>query len=73
MGKNGRERVGTVKGATVPLVAGAAGTVAGIVLSVTGPDVLGGVLTLAGLVIQLWGLHRLGRLGADPPAERRGA
>jgi hypothetical protein len=71
MGKTGRQRTGTVNGATVPLVVGAAGTVGGIVLSLTGPAPLGGVVSLAGLLLQLWGLHRLGRLGADPPAERR--
>jgi hypothetical protein len=66
----GRER--RVNSATHPLTVGAFGVVAGIAASVIGADEVGAVLTLAGFVMMVWGLHRLGRLGSDPPASRRG-
>lgn len=66
----GRER--RVNSATHPLTVGAFGVVAGIAASVVGAHEAGAVLTLAGFVMMVWGLHRLGRLGSDPPASRRG-
>lgn len=66
---SGRER--RVSSATHPLAVGAFGVVAGTALCVVGADEAGAVLTLAGFVMMVWGLHRLGRLGADPPPSRR--
>jgi hypothetical protein len=60
-----RER--QVRLATGPLLAGALGTVLGIVLSVLIGGDFAAALTLAGALMLLWGVHRLGRLGADPP------
>lgn len=65
----GRER--RVNSATQPLTVGAFGVVAGIAASVVGAGGAGAMLTLAGLVMMVWGLHRLGRLGSDPPLSRR--
>ena len=48
---------------------GALGTVIGIALSVLGAGNLAAGMTLAGAALLLYGLHRLGRLGADPPAD----
>lgn len=62
---NGRER--RVVSATQPLVVGAFGVVSGVASSLLVSEDVGAVLTIAGLVMLLWGLHRLGRLGADPP------
>jgi hypothetical protein len=65
-GQGGRDR--RVRLATGPLRAGALGTVAGIVLSMLVGGDFAAMLTVAGAIMLLWGLHRLGRLGADPPA-----
>jgi hypothetical protein len=71
-GGRGRER--QVRLATGPLAVGALGTVAGVVLSLLGAGDFAAGLTLSGATSLLYGLHRLGRLGADPPAlEPRGA
>jgi hypothetical protein len=67
--KNQRnERHGAVRRATLPLAAGAATSCVAIVVCVVGARVLGGALLVSGSALLLWGLHRLGRLGADPPA-----
>ena len=49
------------------MTVGAFGVISGIATSVLGAEDAGAVLTLVGLAMLLWGLHRLGRLGADPP------
>ena len=54
--------------ATQPLIVGAFGVTGGIVSSMLGARDVGAVLTLAGLGLLGWGLHRLGRLGPDPPS-----
>jgi len=64
-GAGDRER--RVRLATGPLLVGAFGTVAGIVLSVVESGDVFATLTLVGAGMLLLGLHRLGRLGADPP------
>jgi len=64
-GAGDRER--RVRLATGPLVVGAFGTVTGIVLSVVAGGDVSATLTLVGAGMLLLGLHRLGRLGADPP------
>lgn len=61
----GRER--RVVGATQPLMVGAFGVISGVATSLLGSEDAGAVLTLSGLTMLLWGLHRLGRLGPDPP------
>jgi hypothetical protein len=66
-GQGGRDR--RVRLATGPLTAGALGTVAGIVLCMTVGGDFAAMLTVAGAVLLLWGVHQLGRLGADPPAQ----
>ncbi len=45
---------------------GAAGTVVGLALGVVGADGAGVAVTASGFAILLLGLHRYGRLGADP-------
>lgn len=67
MGKKGVSRERQVSAATHPLTVGAFGVVSGIAASVVGAFDVGAVLTLSGFVMLLWGLHRLGRLGPDPP------
>jgi hypothetical protein len=70
MSANGsHERQRRVRLATGPLWVGALGTVLGIALSVLGVGDFAAALTLAGAASLLWGLHRLGRLGPDPPAQ----
>jgi hypothetical protein len=54
--------------ATGPLGVGALGLVLGVVLGLLGQSDLSAALTLTGAALLLWGLHRLGRLGADPPS-----
>jgi len=76
MSANGdQERQRRVRLATGPLSVGALGTVAGVALSLLGGGDFAAGMTLAGALLLLYGLHRLGRLGADPPsagaAERR--
>jgi hypothetical protein len=61
-----RER--RVSSATQPLVVGAFGVIGGIASSVFGSEDIGAAFTIGGLAMLLWGLHRLGRLGADPPS-----
>jgi hypothetical protein len=61
------DRSRQVARATQPLTVGAFGAISGIACSVLGAEDIGSMLTLAGLGMLLWGLHRLGRLGADPP------
>jgi len=61
------ERSLRVQRATTPLLVGAIGTYAGVVGSVLGADKLGAGVVLASAALLLWGLHRVGRLGADPP------
>jgi hypothetical protein len=63
----GDERPHRVRLATGPLGVGALGTVLGIALSLLGAGDLATALTLTSAAMLLWGLHRLGRLGADPP------
>jgi len=69
MSTNGeRERERRVRLAIGPLAVGALGTVAGVLLSLLGAGEFAAGLTLSGAVSLLYGLHRLGRLGADPPS-----
>jgi len=71
MSANGdRERERRVRLATGPLAVGALGTVTGVVLSLLGAGDFAAGMTLSGATLLLYGLHRLGRLGADPPAAR---
>jgi hypothetical protein len=65
--KRDQDRSRQVTRATQPLSVGAFGAISGIACSVLGAEEIGSMLTLAGLGMLLWGLHRLGRLGADPP------
>ena len=68
MSPNGAvDRERRVRLATGPLLVGAFGTVTGIVLSVVASGDVSATLTLVGAGMLLLGLHRLGRLGADPP------
>jgi hypothetical protein len=68
MSANGdRERERRARLATGPLAVGAFGTVAGVVLSVLGAGDFAAGMTLSGAASLLYGLHRLGRLGPDPP------
>ena len=60
-------RAHRVNAATQPLIVGAFGVTGGIVTSLFGAEDVGAVLTLVGLCLLGWGLHRLGRLGPDPP------
>lgn len=46
---------------------GALGTASGVAISLLDLEGPGRVLTLAGALLLGWGLHRFGRLGADPP------
>jgi len=55
-----------VSRATGPVGVGASGTATGIVLGVMGWQDWSAVFTVTGALMLLWGLHRLGRLGADP-------
>ena len=64
-GSSDRQR--RVRLATGPLLVGAFGTVIGIALSVAEGGDVAATLTLVGAGMLLLGLHRLGRLGADPP------
>jgi hypothetical protein len=66
--KKSESRERRVSAATQPLISGAFGVTAGIVTSLLGAKAAGAVLTLAGLCLLAWGLHRLGRLGPDPPS-----
>ncbi|MEO8183838.1 MAG: hypothetical protein ABI895_33860 [Deltaproteobacteria bacterium] len=69
MSANGdRERERRARLATGPLALGAVATVAGVVLSVLGAGDFAAGMTLIGAALLLYGLHRLGRLGPDPPA-----
>jgi hypothetical protein len=61
------ERESAVRRATQPLSAGVVATCVAVVVCVVGGQMLGGTLLLTGSALLLWGLHRLGRLGADPP------
>lgn len=61
------ERQRAVRLATAPLAAGAIAASVALVLCIAGAQVIGGGLLLSASVLLLWGLHRLGRLGADPP------
>lgn len=71
--KNQRQdRQRRVHRATAPLAAGAIGTTVGVVVCISGGQDIGGGLSLAGGALLLWGLHRVGRLGADPPASLDG-
>jgi hypothetical protein len=45
---------------------GAIGTASGVAVSLLGVEAPGMVLTLGGALLLGWGLHRFGRLGADP-------
>jgi hypothetical protein len=67
VGKNRDNRDREVARATQPMTVGAFGVIGGIVGSILGAERFGAVLTLSGLAMLLWGLHRLGRLGPDPP------
>lgn len=50
------------------LVASALGVVAGVTASLLGAEKLAMPVTLASLALLGLGLHRFGRLGADPPS-----
>lgn len=62
------ERERQARLATGPLGMGALGLVLGVMLGLLGQSDLSAGLTLSGVGLLLWGLHRLGRLGADPPS-----
>jgi hypothetical protein len=49
------------------IVAGAIGTASGVIVSLLGAEGAGMPLTLGSALLLGWGLHRFGRLGADPP------
>lgn len=66
MAEKRESRARRVNAATHPLIVGAFGVTGGIVSSLLGAEDVGAVLTLSGLCLLGWGLHRLGRLGADP-------
>lgn len=69
MSANGfSERQRQVRLATGPLGMGALGMVLGVMLGLLGQSDISAALTLSGAGLLLWGLHRLGRLGADPPS-----
>jgi hypothetical protein len=68
--EKGGNRERRVNAAIQPLTVGAFGVTAGIATSILGMEDVGAVLTLSGLAMLLWGLHRLGRLGPDPPRIR---
>lgn len=46
---------------------GAGASAAGIALAAAGDEAIARWLTLGGLLVLVLGLHRFGRLGADPP------
>jgi hypothetical protein len=73
MAKNGSGRDRQVSNATQALAVGAVGLSAGIVSSMAGGDDAGAVLSIVGGLMLLWGLHRFGRLGADPPSANSSA
>jgi hypothetical protein len=60
------ERQRLARLATGPLWVGALGLVLGVMLGLLGRGDVSAALTLSGAALLLWGLHRLGRLGADP-------
>ena len=66
-GNADRERQRRVQLATGPLAVGALGIVLGVAAGLLGAAEMAAATTLAGTLLMLWGLHRLGRLGADPP------
>lgn len=70
MGESGADWQRRVARATQPLIVGAFGVTSGIACSVVGAEHFGAVLTMSGLAMLLFGLHRLGRLGPDPPSGR---
>lgn len=73
MSANGlSERQRQVRLATGPLGMGALGLVLGVLLGLLGQSDVSAGLTLAGAALLLWGLHRLGRLGPDPPSGSAG-
>ncbi len=51
------------------ITTGAVAACVGIALAVAGDDELSRWLVLGGVAVLVLGLHRFGRLGADPPAE----
>jgi hypothetical protein len=61
------ERQRRARHATRAIAAGAIGTASGIGVALLGLEGPGTVLTLGGALLLGWGLHRFGRLGADPP------
>ncbi|MEY2931936.1 MAG: hypothetical protein RL033_2685 [Pseudomonadota bacterium] len=66
MSANGStERQQRTRRATGPLWVGALGLVLGVMLGLLGKSDVSAGLTLCGAALLLWGLHRLGRLGAD--------
>ena len=50
------------------LVASASATLVGIALAAAGEPGIGGFMTLGALVALIFSVHKLGRLGPDPPA-----
>lgn len=68
MDANADSRQRRARLATGSLVVGALGLVLGVMSGLLGQSDLSAALTLAGAGLLLWGLHRLGRLGADPPS-----
>lgn len=51
------------------LTIGASVACLGIALAVAGDDELSRWLTIGGVALLIAGLHRFGRLGADPPSD----
>lgn len=60
------DRASKSRRAARALLMGAGGLATGLALSLSGIQGAGAGLTAAGAVMMLWGLHRYGRLGADP-------
>jgi hypothetical protein len=61
------ERLRRANLAVRAIAGGAIGTASGVIVSLLGFEGPGAVLTLGGVLLLGWGLHRFGRLGADPP------
>lgn len=61
------ERRRRLRLATRAVAGGAVGAASGVAVSMLGAEGIGMPLTLGSAMLLGWGLHRFGRLGADPP------